>query len=33
MAKVDEGSLEVEAKPKLNTFPDIEPKFNGFNIL
>ena len=33
MAKVDEGSSEVESKPGLITFPDIEPKFNGFNIL
>ena len=33
MAEVDEGSSEVESKPRLITFLDIEPKFNGFNIL
>ena len=32
MVKVDEDSLEVESKPRLVTFPDIKPKFNGFNI-
>ena len=33
MVKAIEGNSEIESQPKLITFPDIEPKFNGFNIL
>ena len=32
MAKITEGNLEVESQLRLITFPDIEPKLNGFNI-
>ena len=31
MAKDIEGTPEVESQPRLITFPDIEPKFNGLN--
>ena len=33
MAKTTKGRSEVESQPRLITFPDIEPKLNGFNIL
>ena len=33
MATVTKSSSEVESQPRLISFLDIEPKFNGFNIL
>ena len=33
ITKVIEGNSEVESQSRLITFPNIEPKFNGFNIL